>query len=137
MPTSHANAETVMTELFKSGVPDDLEVAYDNIAADSLRNNRNLEEWVRFSILESGSEQISLGDAPSYRNFGNIAVQCFTKEGTWTLPSMTLADTICALYRNVQNQGVTYRAPSPEKIGPSGGWYQINVIVPYYWDLFT
>ena len=136
MPTSFLDAEQKITQRFKANAPAGLHIAYDNVNDTQIRENRTLDRWIRFSIQDAGSNQAAMGSVTRlYRQTGLVFVQCFTKEGTWTLPALTLADSIAALFRAVSHDGVTYRAPSAQKVGPAGGWYQVNVVIPFWWDL--
>jgi hypothetical protein len=136
MPTSFADAEQKITERFKVNAPSGLVIAYDNVSETDIREDRDLIQWVRFGVLEVGTVQAAMGSVVRrYRNDGLVVVQCFTQLEVWTLPGLQLADTVTAVFRGVSHDGVTYRAPSVEKVGPAGGWFQINVVVPFFWDL--
>ena len=136
MPTSFADAEQKITARYKDNVPTGLHIAYDNVNDTQIRDNRLIERWTRLTIFGGQSSQAAMGSVlRRYRNNGMVIVQCFTKEGVWTKPAIELADAIAVIFRGVAHDGITYRAPSAEKIGPAGGWYQVNVVVPFYWDL--
>lgn len=136
MPTSFSDAEQKMTAFFQTNAPSDLKVAYDNLDETAIREDRTLDNWARFTLLDSGTEQIGMGTTvPRSRVNGFTVVQVFGKTNRWVKEVLDLADTVAGIFRGVQHDGVTYRSPDVEKVGPTGGWYQVNVVVPFWWDL--
>ena len=108
------------------------EVAYDNVV---YTPGSTVVEWVRLNVLTGISTVASLGGATNlYRSVGVVVVQVFVKEGEGARKALLLADTVAAIFRGIQADGVLYRAPSIDRIGPSDGWYQINVNIPFQWD---
>ncbi len=108
------------------------EIAYDNVEHTP---GPTTISWVRLNVLTGDSIVAGLaGSVNLYRNVGVIVVQVFVKEGEGVRVALLLADTAAAIFRGTQVDGVLYRAPSVERIGPSDGWYQINVNIPFQWD---
>lgn len=135
MPMSYSDAEQKITERFKQNAPAGLKIAYDNLDDREIRENRQLAQWVRFTLLDAGTRQIGMGSTSTRNRVqGIVSVQCFGRSNIWTKTILDLADLIVVIFRDVQHDGVTYRAPDVVKIGPTGGWYQVNVVAPFYWD---
>lgn len=44
------------------------------------------------------------------------------------------ADTLCALFRNVTFDRITFRAPTTRPLGDDGPWLVMQVTAPYYRD---
>ena len=99
------------------------------------------EPWVRLTIRSDEAFSASL-PAPTirHRHTGMVVVQVFTPDNEGDAEARTLADQVCAIFRDVTAGGITYRgvdgsSPYVTEVGPDGsGWYQLNVWVPYYRD---
>lgn len=89
-------------------------------------------DWIRTNILNSDSQQISLGSNPWFRYKGLVIFQIFTKPNIGSGRATQLADTITGLFRNTKIGAITFRPPRVDKIGEDGGWYQVNVSVPFF-----
>jgi Bacteriophage related domain of unknown function len=107
------------------------------IAEDNTDFNPSaLTEWVRIVVLNADGQVASLGDDPLIRYRGIVVVQIFVKSGTGWGRSMTLADLVTPIFKNVRLGSIQLGVPSPNRVGPSGGWYQVNVDCPYYREEF-
>lgn len=91
--------------------------------------------WVRLNIIEGDSDIAGLGGAARlFRNTGVIICQVFTQEGKGTKEALDIADVLETLWSGASFNGITCRASSVARVGASGGWYQVNITTPYYWD---
>lgn len=98
------------------------------------------EHHARFFIRHAGGQQGSLSDhigRQKWDRFGTLMVQCFgTLSGGNGLEAATLMATIAQrAYQGKTSQGcIWFRKVSIEEVGPSGGWYQVNVTATFEYD---
>ncbi len=141
MATDFAEANRYITALLQDNIGSTVdEVEYENFqSGESALENSNVDSWARLSILPGTSVQGSLGQVDNrlYRNTGLVVIQVFIKRGIWTKTAYDAADAIAAIYRGKTDNGIIYGAASVSAVGPSGGWFQVNVTVPYRWDSFS
>ncbi len=90
--------------------------------------------FVRLTILDGDSRQVSLGDSPLYRSIGVIIISIFTPLDIGSATGRTLADNAAAIFRGWQSSGIVCRSPSIQRVGKTNGWFQYNVNVPFYRD---
>lgn len=101
------------------------------VAGDGLKHC-----WSRLFVLWGESVQAEIISNPRYRSSGAVVVQVFSPAGRGSGNAMTIADTVVSLLRRVRLDGMTFRAPSPVRIGAEmDGWYQVNVNAPMYFDV--
>ena len=105
-------------------------IAYDN----ETFSPQGLDEWVRFTDLNAGGKQASLGNNPLYRYRGMVVVQIFVKPNTGPARFLRLADYVTGIYRSKRIGSTQFGVPAVTRIGPRDGWYQVNVDCPYYRD---
>ena len=127
-------------ERFKSNYSS-TEVKYENVPF----TQPDEESWVALTILSGGGQNNSIGTGMSSRleRFsGIIQIDIHTPEDGGTKPARNLADTIAAIFDNVQfNQGnsgtITTRVPSFSTLGITKGWHHSVVSVPYQRTKFS
>jgi hypothetical protein len=107
-------------------------VAYQNVEFTPPTNPR--ESWVRVSVLNGASFQASLGNNPLYRHPGVIDISIFTPTGEGGKRAAQLVDQATAVFRGAQFSGILCRAPDVREVGPSDGWFQTSVSIPYQRD---
>lgn len=102
--------------------------------------NRNYEpvagdEWVRLTVLDGQSFMAGMGFSSNlFRHPGLIIVSIFVPRGSGERRVNELVDSVSGIWRNAQFGEILCRAPSVEKVGESGEWYQVNVSVPFQRD---
>lgn len=113
-------------------------VAYENVDfTPPEQSGISQGAWVRLSIRNGDSNQISFGggDKGLHRAMGLIIVQCFVPEGKGEFLVRQLADYASAIFRSVSmSNGIKTKSPRVSYQGNSGGYYQLNVEVPYWRD---
>lgn len=105
-------------------------VAWENVQFDAT----NLDEWVRFVDQNASGNRAALGNNPLYRYRGIVTVQIFVKPNVGQKRVSDLIDNLTTLFRDQVISGVNFGVPHPTKIGIRDGWYQVNVLCPYYRD---
>lgn len=105
-------------------------VAHEN----SLFDSTNVNEWVRFIDQNASGNRAALGNNPLYRYRGIVTIQVFVKPNVGQNRALSLADNVTALFRDQVISGIHFGVPQITKIGIRDGWYQVNVICPYYRD---
>ena len=109
----------------------------DNLTGSSLvfenmTQPNTVAEWIRVNILNADSKQVSLGDNPYYRYTGLVIFQIFTKPSIGSGRATQVVDQVTAMFRGQRINGITFRPPVMDKVGDAGGWYQVNVSVPFF-----
>lgn len=115
-----------------NGVP----VAYDNAPTPpSVQDAIDAKEpWVRLTIQHGASNIAALGSSPETRRTGLIQCQVFTAERIGSKPAADTADSL-ATHLQYQRLGrVETLAASVQRIGPSDGWFQYNLSIPFRAD---
>lgn len=93
------------------------------------------DPWIRFRIRPADAGQADMASSPRFRHDGAVIVQVFVREHTGDGRAKELADKAAAIFRRTTIGSSVFRTPRANDIGPDGrGWYQINVIAPYYRD---
>lgn len=106
-------------------------ISFDNVPFNKPENDT---EWVYFRIFENPSQRITLSRRSVHRATGLIAVQIYVAKNTGTQLARSYADTIAAIFRDQQFNGVTCQEASVTNVGDFENWYQVNVTIPYYVD---
>lgn len=89
-------------------------------------------DWVRLSIQNGESKQMSLGDDPVFRHPGTVFVQIFTKTDAGSGRALALADIVDQLFRNLVLTNLQFRVPQVRRVPSSSEWFQINVSTDFY-----
>lgn len=92
--------------------------------------------WLRSNINEGDASRLTIGASTnSYRHPGVYTLQLFDALNVGDGPLTALADQAAALFQSWYGVNVVCRTATVRTIGDDGkGWYQINVIIPFYWD---
>lgn len=107
-----------------------LPVAFDDVNFDSTK----YENWARTYVVDGDTFGVSIGDnCVTYT--GLIMVQLFTKKHSGSAPARQYGDEVAKLFKGVVDNGVIYRPASAVRVGYSGGFYQLNISIP--WELTT
>ncbi len=91
--------------------------------------------WARVTILIADSDLIELGQVKTHRHIGILFIQLFDDIGNGDKNLLTLFDVIDPLFRSQLFTGITYRTPTLKRVGQSEKWYQINVQIPFQFDI--
>lgn len=105
-------------------------VAFENVKF----NPPNDSPWVKLRIFENSVNRINIGSPGFHRAQGTIIVEIYTLLGTGSNTGRSYADTIAAIFRDAQFNGITCREASVEIAGEINGWWQTNVSIPFFWD---
>ena len=103
-----------------------------NLVYENQSQSNNVNEWVRVNILNSDSKQVSLGNDPYFRYNGLLIFQVFTKLNTGSGRSTIICDIISAAFRAQRIGTIKFRSPTLTKVGENGGWYQVNISIPFF-----
>lgn len=108
------------------------------IAWDGVPNSPALQAaidakqpWVRLTINHGNSLTAALGSAPEVRRTGLIQVQVFTPENQGSRPAAVLADSLAAHLQYYAVDRLETLAASVQRVGPSDGWFQYGVALPF------
>ena len=91
------------------------------------------EPWVRLTILGGDGRQVATAGR-RLRRVGVITAQVFVPEGSGDRKAHEIADAVAGIFEAMTLEGVRFRAADLEHVGADGGWYQLNVSIPFEWD---
>ena len=100
--------------------------------------------WIRVTIRNGESMQPYLGPGSKRRSAGVVLVEVFVPSDRFDSAVRALVDSVAAMFRNAQHDGITYREPSAREAagqiraegaaGQEEPWYRWIVEIPYYRD---
>ena len=98
------------------------------------------QAWIRFSIVPNTHytrDDGYIAFSPTTIEYrGHIAVQIFCPLNTGSGESERIADALSELFlQKTLDDIVHIKAPSVQNIGYREGWYQTNVITPFYYQI--
>jgi hypothetical protein len=102
-------------------------IAYENVSFNPPSNS----PWIRLFIINGDSGYNTLN---SFRYVGVVTIQVFTPQNGGTNTARKYADTISAIFRGKEFDGLIFRASTVKSVGISDGWYQVNVTIPFWRD---
>jgi len=105
-------------------------VKWDNVDFTPPKGNY----WVDFSIRDGATNRKNIGAQGTFRHFGFISAQIYAPKGTGTQTIREHADSIASIFRDVKFNGITCQEAEVVNVGEQGPYYQMNLIVPFYWD---
>jgi hypothetical protein len=106
------------------------EIAWDNVEYTPTQGT----DFVRLTIIDGDSSQVSLGNSPLHRSIGIIDIGIFVSLNSGTASARGYADRAAAIFREAQFSGILCRSPAIYRIGENDGWFQYNVTVPFHRD---
>lgn len=111
----------------------DAPIAWDGTPASPavIAAQEAKEPWVRLTINHGQSSTSALGSSPEVRRTGLIQLQVFTAENRGSRPATLLADSLAEHLQYYTAAELETLAASAQRIGPSGGWFQYNVTLPF------
>lgn len=99
------------------------------------------ETWVRFNCQESDGRQVSIGSPGSnrFRQFGIVTIQIFQPQGQGSADARAKAQTALEAFKGgVTDGGVHFYNVFGRQVGnDENGFYQINVVVGFWYDDIT
>lgn len=95
--------------------------------------------WVDAVVTPGDTMQISVGDGTNkrVRTVGVMQISIMAKPDTGSGLALGLADVIVGIMQLWRSGNLRTRAATIQRLGLSGAWYQVNVIVPYQSDSFA
>lgn len=124
---SHFNSEFSVS---RPSVP----IAWDGVPFDPETDVPAGASWVRISVLPGDRRRVTLGPTPRRRRVGIISVQTFSPLGDGLLDATAISDDVEAAFDGATISGLRLFAPRTERVGPAGGWYQMNTLTPFHRD---
>lgn len=99
------------------------------------------ETWVRFDCQEVEGRQASIGSPSNnrFRHFGVVTLQVFQPQGQGSKDARSKAAAALGAFMGATTtNGIVFENAVPRRIGNDGnGFYQINVVVSFYYDELT
>jgi len=103
-------------------------VAYGNAPFRPPNNT----EWVRFTPITGQGETLGIQGSSIYvRDRGLVSLQVFTPTEAGQGTAMGLVDDFLTLFEHKRFNGILTYTGSVTVIGPSDGWHQTNVTMPF------
>lgn len=106
------------------------EIAWDNVKFSPV----NGTAWVACHIFEDTVNRINIGVPGQHRVTGTVVINIMLPEGGGTDIARQYGDTLAAIFRDAQFSGITFRETTLNNTGINEGWYQFNLVIPFYWD---
>lgn len=139
-PLQFDHERRVIEQHFKTSWDDtptqDAKVKYENQAW-----TMPVEPWVALTIVTTEGRQIDIRENALHRYGGTVIVQVFQKERTGTGEARRLAGRIAEIFRQqtlcddtLECGRLIFRTPSITTVGLISGWYQLNVVCPFFRD---
>ena len=94
----------------------------------------NDDYWVKLRIFEDTANRMNIGTPGVHRVSGTIVVEINGPLNQGTQIIRGYADTIAAIFRDAQFNGITCREAVPANVGEVNGWYRYNVSIAFYYD---
>lgn len=113
---------------------DEEKIAWDNVG---FTIPQDASTWIRFSIQNVDSNFASIGPSKIARRTGIVFIQVFSPKDSTTEESEFIVDEVVTIFENNLLSEVNFRSPSVKEIGVNSGWYQINISVPFFYDILT
>lgn len=103
----------------------------DNNGA-AYKNENQLDEWLRFIVDFSNSQQKSFGAANNFvqRN-GLVTVQVFVPENEGSGRAFEIVEAISAIFELADIGEVDFAAANYTRVGVDSRWFQVNVNIPF------
>ena len=92
--------------------------------------------WIRPSVRVGDARRAELGPVAIRRTTGVVIVQVFVPIGSGDAIAASLAASVAAIFRDLEQNGMQFLEPQPRPVGPEpdGAWYQVNVEIPFRRD---
>ncbi len=136
MANEFSNAVKEVENRLNVNWADTTPIKYDNVPFQEPQG----VPWIAVFLLETIGDQIST-NKPRHRFEGEIVIQIFTPLHQGSKVALDLASQAAAIFRRAQfgttDSGFfTCMTPQIQPIGvEEGGWYQVNLAVPYKRDV--
>ncbi|HRS37435.1 MAG TPA: phage tail terminator-like protein [Thermoanaerobaculia bacterium] len=92
--------------------------------------------WIRPAVRVADAQRAELGPVAIRRTTGVVIVQVFVPIGAGDAIAASLAASVAAIFRDLEQNGMQFLEPQPRPVGPEpdGAWYQVNVEIPFRRD---
>lgn len=92
--------------------------------------------WIRPAVRVGDARRAELGPVAIRRTTGVVIVQVFVPIGAGDAIAASLAASVAAVFRDLEQDGMQFLEPQPRPVGPEpdGAWYQVNVEIPFRRD---
>lgn len=95
---------------------------------------KSTESWLRLRLFNDVATRITIGTPGTHRVSGTLVIEIFTPENKGSRLGYTYGDTLAALFRDVQFNGITFQEVNVQDTGESNGWNKHNLTTSFYWD---
>lgn len=131
-------------ELVADHVVPAVQAANSGVAVAMFLDNQDILQpeqspFVKLTSLPGSHEQVSTGgDTNRYRYTGIFTFSIFVEFGQGDDLATKIADAIISTLRsNSTYNGLVLRSASPIRVGRAGKFWQMNVTVPWYFDVIA
>lgn len=90
--------------------------------------------FIRVTIKDGAGQKVGFGTTGRYRHTGVVITQIFVPDDTGTTAALQMADAVDLIWRGASFNGIHFQTPDVTIVGNVQGWFQVNVVAPYYWD---
>lgn len=106
------------------------DIAWDNVIYTPIARTA----YIKLRISYSSVNQVSGGQTPLFRAYGQVTVEVYVPVETGTNTIRGYADSLTTIFENKAVSDVQFLATYINRIGDIGEYYQLNVITPFYAD---
>lgn len=106
-------------------------VFYDNAVRPDLDK---LADYLVCEIVFTQSKQADIGPRPLLRSYGDVVLMLGVKVGQGSRASLSRMSFLSDTFRFKQQGGVVFSAPHLLPPLSRNGWFQMELVVPFYFD---
>ena len=104
-------------------------VKWPNVRIDTS----GLDEFVAVTLVYDDAKQAQIGSIQHmYRYYAFIVTQVFVTPNSGSRRAYELADLAADIWRAISFDFITIQNPTIKEVGVVDGWYQLDLINPYY-----
>lgn len=133
--TARSEISDLIVAAFPAGT---YNIVWNNVAEDKVPAPvAGGGTWLRVTINNDDEFQAALTDASlqRYTTVGTVVVQIFVPPGTGLRAADDAAIVAKNAFRGTRTPGgVTFENVRSREVGPSGGWFQVNVLATFTYD---
>lgn len=107
-------------------------IAYENVPLNPKPDPT--DSWIQVKVFDDVSTRITIGAGGTHRQTGTLVIEIYTPLNEGNRSAKDYGDTLAALFRDVQFNGLTFREANVITAGQQEGWFKVNMITSFFWD---
>lgn len=90
--------------------------------------------WLEARVVTQDAFNVDLVSNRRVRHPGLLSLTLYVPANEGDGEALAMADTLSAIFRNVNVSGCIFRAPTVRPLGADGAWYRVQVDAPFWRD---